>query len=86
MEGRPAQEADDMDEILTLAEIEERYKSEWILVEDPELDEQLEVIKGKVLWHSKDRDEVYQKSIDLAPKHAALLYTGEIPEDAVVVL
>jgi len=75
-----------MDEILTLAEIEERYKSEWILVEDPELDEQLEVVRGKVLWHSKDRDEVDQKSIELHPKHAALLYTGEIPEDTMVLL
>ena len=75
-----------MEEVITLAEIEERYKSEWILVEDPELDEQLNVIRGKVLWHSKDRDEMYQKDIELRPKRAAFLYTGTIPENTVVVL
>jgi len=75
-----------VNEILILAEIEERYDSEWILVEDPELDDQLEVVRGKVLWHSKDRDEVYRKSIELHPKHAAFLYTGELHEDAVAVL
>lgn len=75
-----------MDEILTMAEIESRYPSEWVLVEDPEVNEHLEVLRGKVLWHSKDRDEVYSKAIELRPKSAAYVYTGTIPEDAVIVL
>jgi len=75
-----------MDEILTLAEIEERYKSEWILVEDPELDEHLNVIRGKVAWHSKDRDEVYEKALELRPRRPAFLYTGSIPEGTAVIL
>ena len=75
-----------MDEILTLAEIEEGYKSEWVLVEDPELDEHLRVVRGKVVCHSKDRDEVYQRAVELRLKHTAFLYTGKIPEGTVVVL
>lgn len=47
-----------MDEVLTLAEIEARFASEWVLVEDPQTDEALEVRSGKVRWHSNDRDEV----------------------------
>jgi len=75
-----------MDEILTLAEIEDRYPSEWVLVADPELDDELRVVRGKVVCHSKDRDEVYQKDIELRLKHAAYLYTGKIPEGTAVVL
>lgn len=75
-----------MDQLLTLAEIEERFPSEWILVADPEVDEELEVIRGKVICHSKDRDEVDRTAIKLRPKSAAYLYTGTIPEDAVIIL
>ncbi len=71
---------------MTLAEIENQFDSEWVLVEEPETNEDLEVIKGKVLHHSKDRDEVYRKAVALRPKRSAILYTGEIPEDTAVVL
>jgi len=74
-----------MGEVMPLAEIRARFRSEWILLEDPETTEFLEVKSGTVLWHSKDRDEVYRKARELRPKHSAILYTGTIPEDAVVV-
>ena len=75
-----------MEKELTLAEIENQFDSEWILVEEPETNQDLEVIKGKVLHHSKDRDEVYRKAVALRPKRSAILYTGEMPEDTAVVL
>ncbi len=75
-----------MSEILSVAEIKARYNSEWVLVQDPQLDDQLEVIGGTVLCHSKDRDEVYQKAVDVRPKHSAILYTGTIPRGTAVVL
>jgi len=75
-----------MNEILPIEQIRKKYKSEWILVEDPEVTKDLEVIRGKVVWHSKDRDEVYRKAIELRPKHPAFLYTGKIPKDMVIVL
>ena len=37
-------------------------------------------------WHSKDRDEVYRKAVELRPPRFAILYTGKIPKDAAVVL
>src|SRR5437763_1723955 len=40
-----------------------------------------EVIQGKVVWHSSDRDEVYQKAIDWWTKSAAALFTGRWPEN-----
>src|SRR5689334_17952314 len=46
-----------MADSLTRDEIQSRFDSEWVLLEDPQLNEYQEVIGGKVLWHSKDRDE-----------------------------
>jgi hypothetical protein len=71
-----------MNDVMTMAEIESRFPSEWILIGDPQTDQYLEVLGGKVLWHSKDRDEVYQKAIELpAPKSIAFHYTGPIPAE-----
>jgi len=75
-----------MERVMTISEIESEFDSEWVLVDEPETNEQLEVLKGKVLHHSKDRDEVYRKAVTLRPKRSAILYTGRIPEDTVVVL
>jgi hypothetical protein len=75
-----------MDTSLTIAEIETRFESEWVLVEEPETNEALEVQAGRVTFHSKDRDEVYRKAIELRPKRFAMLYTGKMPENTAIVL
>ena len=75
-----------MEDVLTIAEIESRYNSEWVLVEDPQTNEALEVLAGKVRCHSKDRDEVYRKAVELRPKRFAMLYTGTMPKDTAIVL
>ena len=43
-----------MNEEMTIEEIESRFDSEWVLIEDPRTDEQLKILGGKVLYHSKD--------------------------------
>ena len=75
-----------MDELMAVAEIETQFKSEWVLVEDPQTNDALEVQSGKARWHSKDRDEVYRKAIELRPKRFAVLYTGMMPKDTAIVL
>ena len=75
-----------MSEVLTISEIQTGFQSEWVLIQDPETDESLAVQAGKVLYHSKDRDEVYRKAVELRPKHFAMLYTGTIPKDTAIVL
>ncbi len=75
-----------MDNILTVGEMRSRFVGEWLLVEDPQTNDALEVRSGVVRYHSKDRDEVYRKAVELRPRRFAVLYTGEIPEDAAVVL
>ena len=71
---------------MTMADIHARFRSEWVLLENPETGEALEVTGGKVLWHSQDRDEVYRKAQELAPTHSAIVYTGTLPDEVVVIL
>ena len=75
-----------MNDVMSVEEIQAQFESEWVLVGDPETTESLEVKSGNVLWHSKDRDEVYRKARELRPKHSAILYTGTMPEDMQIVL
>lgn len=74
-----------MGPVLSLSEIERLFDSESVLLDDPELDEHLRVVRGRVVWHSKDRDEVYQKAIALRTKRPAILFTGERPAGTAVV-
>lgn len=75
-----------MDDVLTIAQMEAQFESEWVLIEDPQTNEALEVQSGKVRWHSKDRDEVYRKAVELRPRRFAMLYTGRMPRDTAIVL
>jgi hypothetical protein len=75
-----------MEPVLTVAQIEEQFPAEWILIEDPQTGEALDVQSGRVRWHSKDRDEVYRKAVEFRPRRFAIMYTGTIPEDTAVVL
>jgi hypothetical protein len=75
-----------MSDVLTIAQIEAQFGSEWVLVEEPETNQALEVQRGRVRWHSKDREEVYRKAVELRPKRFAVLYTGQMPEDTAIVL
>lgn len=74
-------------EILTIEEIRSRYPREWVLIADTESDDELNVIRGQVLVHSPDRDEI-DKGLKQF-KHItsiAIEYTGPFPEDYAVLL
>ncbi len=75
-----------MNNALTITEIDSQFPSEWILLDDPETNDTQHVQGGKVLWHSKDRDEVYRKAVELKPKHFAIHYAGTMPEGTAIVL
>jgi len=75
-----------MSEILSRAEIETRFDNEWVLIDDPQTNDVLEVLGGKVLIHSKDRDEVYRLAVALRPKRCAVLYIGEMPGNTAIVV
>lgn len=76
------------DEVLTMDEIKERYADEWVLIDEYENNPAtLEVLRGKVVCHSKERDEVYRRLGELpSPKRIAVYYTGTLRKDMVFVL
>lgn len=75
-----------MDEILTLEQIKEKCPDEWCLVECVEVSEDWEIIRGKVLAHSPDRDVIYGQLATTKANHVAVEYTGEIPDDWAIML
>ncbi len=76
-----------MDEILTLEEMRERYPGEWVLIECLELDEEnLRIIRGRVLAHSLDYEEIYRQLPGMRGQCMAIEYLGEVPEDIAVVV
>ena len=74
------------DKALTFDQMRKKYRSEWLLIGNPETNDLLEIVRGKVLLHSKDRDEIYRKAASLHPRRFATLYTGFIEKDAAIVL
>ena len=71
---------------MTVEDIKMQFDGEWVLLEDPQTDDALEVIGGKVIHHGKDRDAVYREAVARRPKRSAILYTGQMPEDTAIVL
>ncbi|MCC3412459.1 MULTISPECIES: hypothetical protein [unclassified Microcoleus] len=72
--------------ILTLEEIFSLYPDEWVLIVNPELDEELSVIRGEVLAHAIERDEIHSKLSLRNGKSVAIEYTGLIPDNLVMIL
>ena len=69
-----------MNQTISFAEIKEKFDGEWVLIVDPVTTKDLDIVEGKVLWHSKDRDEVYRKAMEFRPKHSAVLFVGQPPQ------
>jgi hypothetical protein len=75
-----------MSDVMSYAEAQAKYDSEWVLFENPVTDAQLRVLSGKVLWHSKDREEVHRKALELRPKKAAILFVSKAPKKVAYLL
>ena len=81
-----------MADVLTEDQIRERFRDEWVLLGDAVVDETKNTMGGIVLFHSKDRDEVYQRAIDLREAQDAsaaeigVLFAGDPPEDMIFAL
>ena len=71
---------------MTYDQIKARLDSEWVLVGEPETDEALNIRRDTVLHHSKDREEVYRRALELRPPRVAVMYAGTIPEGTAVVV
>lgn len=72
--------------ILTMRQIRMRYKSEWVVVSDPETDEALNVLSGRVVCHGVDKNAVYRKAAKMRLKRSAAFFAGRIPKSNMVIV
>lgn len=65
--------------ILAMTDIKKLYPTQWVLLDDLEVDPFQGVVAGRVIFHSADRDEVYDKMGTFSGGRFAVRYTGPIP-------
>ena len=68
-------------EVLSRDQMLARYNGEWLLIDTPDVEPSVGVSRGKVVWHSPNRDEVYRKAKGLRMRYGAFLYAGPVPGD-----
>jgi len=70
---------DDNLKFVEFSEISLSFPDEWILLGNPVLDQNSEIIKGIVLFHSKDKREVCYKGRDKVKeyKKISVVFTGK---------
>ena len=73
-----------MERVVNFEEMIERFPGEWLLVEYKDLDEELKVKRGKVLFHSPYKSEVYKQLMEMRGGNIAIEYAGDIPKDLAV--
>ena len=70
---------------MKLAEINKRYKGQWVLIEYRELDENLEVHDGDVIATAPTKEDIYKLQLTVPDgKNLAIRYCGEWPTDVAV--
>jgi hypothetical protein len=72
--------------IMTFEEIQRNYDGEWVLIAYTETDENLQVIKGEVIAHSNNKEEIYQALESAQDRPLAIEYMGQVPEDIAFIL
>ena len=71
-----------MGELLSLEAIEHRFPDQWVLLADPVWDGDIDLVAGRVVFHSDDREAVWERDRELGMKEFAVLYMGSaLPRD-----
>ena len=68
-----------------IAKIKRRYPKEWLLLTHVVTDELTRPVQGKLVAHSKNRDEIYDRLSRIRTRSVCIEYSGEIPKDLIVI-
>jgi hypothetical protein len=71
------------DEYLTMAEIEQRYPNEWVLIDRLQTQGKWgEPLGGHVVWHASDQGTFYERLQEFQEvgDYCAIRYTGKVTE------
>ena len=77
--------------VFSLAQIEEQYAGQWVLVEETLWNKSGQPLAGRVIAHSQEKETVVATGVQYRKQHTNVLlflfYAGEkIPEGVVVLL
>lgn len=75
-----------MSEMMTFEEIKQNYNEQWVLIAYSETDEDLQVVKGKVIAHSVNKEDIYQALEVASEQPLAIEYIGQVPKDLAFIL
>jgi hypothetical protein len=74
------QTQNEINQRISLAEIRQYYPNQWVLVIEPQLDDDLNIIDGKVIYHTSDKEDLYNHLHLSGEYNSALEYTGDDSE------
>ena len=75
-----------MNEVLSIQEVYKRFPNEWVVLDQPKTTEAQEILEGRVVAHSPDREEVHEclkKQGGLDSCSLAFYAQGDIGDDGV---
>ena len=78
-----------MPEVVDIAEESKKHRDEWVLFEVTELDQSGEPVRGRLLCHSRSRDEIHEVAMQHRGASLGLLteFVGDpVPAGMYVVL
>ncbi len=72
--------------LLSIAEIENRYHDQWVLVVNPVYDKTHRMRKGNVLCHSENREKIDKVMLETKENKIAIKYLGTLDKDLSTIL
>ena len=70
--------------LLTKEKIKSKYPNQWLLLEDYELNASTTLLRGRVIAHSKNRDEIH-RALKKHTGNLCIHFTGKLPPDTGVI-
>ncbi len=76
-----------MPEVVDIDEESKKHEDEWVLFEVTETDDQDRPLKGRLLCHSKSRDEIHKVAMRCRGSDLKISFTGDpVPPGMVAIL
>lgn len=72
--------------LLNFTTIKQKYHDQWVLIMDPVYDKRNRIKKGKVVFHSENRERVDKAMLETKENNIAIRYLGTLDKDLSVIL
>lgn len=72
--------------LVNIPEMKKKYNNEWVLIADPVYDKANKIKKGRVIFHSEDRERIDKAMLEAGENNIAIKYLGAIDKDLSVIL